>query len=130
MEAAETVRNEVARSLGPATKVRRMKNEAPIEIRDLDEETTREEVLGAVSAMSEGNAAWLVSLRRAYGDAKTAVVVVSAVVAKQICAVGQLRVGLVYARVRHMELPPRCHRCLAFGYMVRDCRRPTGPVSA
>lgn len=120
-EAAETVKNEVARSLGAAAKVHRMADEAPIEIRDLDEETTREEVLGAVSTLPEGNTARLVSLRRAYGNAKTAVVVVPSLVARQICAVGRLRVGLVYARVRHTQLPPRCFRCLAFGHQVRDC---------
>lgn len=118
-DAAEAVKNEVARTLGPAAKVRQMMDEAPIEIRDLDEETTREEVLAAVSALSEANTARLVSLRIAYGE--TAVVVVPSVVARRICAVGRLRVGLVYARVRRAELPPRCLRCLAFGHLTREC---------
>lgn len=122
VEAAEAVKNEVARSLGPAAKVRRMMNEAPIEIRDLDEETTNEEVLAAVSALPEGKTARLVSLRHTYGDAKTAVVVLPAAAAKQICTVGRIRVGLVYARVRHTELSPRCLRCLAFGHQTNDCK--------
>lgn len=120
-EATEVVREEVARSLGSVAKVRRMTDEAPIEIRDLDGETTSEEVLGAVSALPDGNITRLVSLRMVYGNTKTAVVVLPSVAAKRICAVGRLRVGLVYTRVLHTELPSRCFRCLAFGHQMRDC---------
>lgn len=98
-DAAETVRQEIARSLGPTAKVRRMADESPIEIRDLDDETSGEEVLGAISAQIGDESARLVSLRRAYGGTKTAVVVLLSVVAKRLCATGRIRVGLVFARV-------------------------------
>lgn len=120
-DAAETVRQEIVRSLGPTAKVRRMANESPIEIRDLDDETSGEEVLEAVSAQIGEESAQLVSLRRTYGDAKTAVVVLPSEAAKRLCTAGRIRVGLVYARVRHAELPPRCLRCLAFGHLARSC---------
>lgn len=98
-----------------------MMDEAPIEIRNLDEETTGKEVLAAVSALLEANTVRLVSLRIAYGDTRTAVVVVPTVVARRICAVGRLRVGLVYARVRHTELSTRCLHCLVIGHLARKC---------
>lgn len=65
--AAESVRKEVVRSLGPTAKVKKMENSATIEIRDLDGETNSEEVVGAVADLSGGTTARLVSLRKTFG---------------------------------------------------------------
>lgn len=127
---AETVREEVRRSLDPTAKVWRMTDESPIEVRDLNDETTSEEVLGAISVQTGDSAARLVSLRRVYGSAKTAVVILPSAAAKRLYTVGRLRVGLVYTRVRHTKFPSRCFRCMAFGHQARDCTEGTGSASA
>lgn len=71
----EVVKEEVVRSLGQAAKVQRMVNEAPIEVRDLENETMSEEVLSAVLFLVGEGLVRLVSLRKTFGSAKTAVMV-------------------------------------------------------
>lgn len=63
----------------------------------------------------------LVSLRNTYGESKTAVLLIPSALAKRLCGLGRLQVGLVYTRVRLVDLPPPCFRCLAFGHTVKDC---------
>lgn len=121
---AETVKAEITRALGAGATVRKLENSSVVEIRDLDAETTKEEVLNAVnSTCKEGNSK-LVSLRKVVDDTQTAVVSLQSMAAKRLCESGRLRVGLVYARVRPTELPPRCFRCLAFGHVLEDCKGP------
>lgn len=83
-----------------------------MEIRDLDSETTKKEILEAVSSSHDDVGAKLVSLKKSFGDAQTAVVILPSACAKRIFALGRLRVGLA-------ELPQRCYRCLAFDHVVR-----------
>lgn len=120
-DSAEVVRAELVRSLGPEARVRKLENSSAVEIRDLDAETTRDEVLEAVGGPGGPGDVRLVSLRQMYGGAQAAIVSLPAMEAKRLCSAGRLRVGLVYARVRSIELPDRCYRCLAFGHVRRDC---------
>lgn len=120
-EAAEKMRQEVARSLGPDAKVRRMGDEAPVEICDLDELVTKDEVLAAVAQAVEGGATRLVSLRWTFWNSQTAVVVLPTSKARHLCAFERIRIGLVNARVRQTELLPRCYRCLGFGHLSKEC---------
>lgn len=120
-DSAENVRAEVERSLGSDAKVRKLEETSPVEIRDLDEETTKEEILDAVNAYAGGSTARVVSMRKVFGGAQTALVVLPSTEAKRLCAEGRLRVGLVYARIRHTEIRERCYRCLSFGHWARSC---------
>lgn len=120
----EKVRQEMTRSLGADTRVRRMGGETPLEICDVDELTDKEKVLAAMAQAADGSVPRLGSLRRTYRSAKITVVVLPTPMAKRLYAAGRIRVGLVYARVRQAELPSRCYRCLAFGHIAREC---TGP---
>lgn len=120
-KAAEMVKQEVFRSLGPDARVRRMGDETTINVLDLNELITMEEVLAAIAQATESCAARLVSLRQIYGKTQTAVVVVPVLVARRLCDTGRIKVGLVYARVRRTELPPRYYRCLAFDHFSREC---------
>lgn len=120
-EVAKVVKDEVARSLGPDEAIRMTDDSTAVEIRDMDEMTTKEEVLEAVLALGDFQGAKVVSLRKAYGGTQTAVVLIPTRAAKRLCTTGRLRVGLVYARVRAAELPDRCYKCLAFGHRSREC---------
>lgn len=62
-------RQEVARSLGPDAKVWRIKDKSTVEIRDLDDLTSKEEMLSEVSRVAGGGAIRFVSLRRAFENA-------------------------------------------------------------
>lgn len=120
-EAMSTVKAEVERSLGPGATVKRLEDLSPVELRDLDEETTAEEVREAVSACCGGGSVKVASIRKMFGGAQAAIVLLPAATAKKLCTVGRLRVGLIYARVRPSELPTRCFKCHSFGHMAREC---------
>lgn len=121
VEAAKVVRDEVERSLGPDATVRMAEDSTAVEIRDVDEITTKEEILEGVLALGDSRGAKVVSLRKAYGGAQTAVVLIPTRAARRLCTTGRLQVGLIYARVRATELPDRCFNCLAFGHWSREC---------
>lgn len=120
-DSADSVRAEVERSLGSDAKVRKLEESSPVEIRDLDEETSKDEILDAVNTYTGGNVARVVNMRKAFGGAQTALVVLPSVEAKRLCEEGRLRVGLVYARVRPTEIRERCYKCLSFGHWARSC---------
>lgn len=117
----ETVRAEVARSMGPKASVRVLEDKSPVEILDLDAETTTHEVTEALAGHDGGAEARVVSLRKAYGRSQTAVILLPSAAAARLCKAGRMRVGLVYARVRHTELKQRCFKCLNFNHMAREC---------
>lgn len=93
----------------------------PVEVRDMDEVTTKKEVLEAIKILGDTSGTRVVSMRRAYGGAQTAVVLIPKLAATKICEAGRIRVGLVYARVRPTVLSDRCFRCLAFGHVAGKC---------
>lgn len=117
----EAVRAEVARSMGPKASVRVLEDKSPIEILDIDAETTTQEVADALVRHDGGTEARVVSLRKAYGGSQTAVILLPSAVAARLCKAGRIRVGLVYARVRHTELKQRGFKCLNFNHMAREC---------
>lgn len=121
-ETTDVVRGVVERSLGSGATVTKLKDSATVELRDLDAMTTPEEVLEALSGEAGSESPKLVSIRKAYGGSQTAVVRMPISAANAICAGGRIRVGLVYAQVRHTIVPTRCFRCLFFGHLVRDCK--------
>lgn len=74
VDAAELIRKKVSRSLGPETKVRRLENSASIVIRDLDGETSKDEIMEVLSDLNIVGAR-CVSILKAYGGSQSAVVV-------------------------------------------------------
>lgn len=65
-DSAATVKQEVERSLGLGAAVRMTEDLTLIEVRDLNEMTTKEEVLEAALALGDSHGASVVSIRRAY----------------------------------------------------------------
>lgn len=89
-----------------------MDDPTAVEIRDLESATTKKKILVAVPGSHDDVGAKLVSLKKSFGDAQTAVVILPSTCAKRIFALDRLCVGLD-------ELPQRCYRCLAFDHVVR-----------
>ncbi|XP_015117357.1 uncharacterized protein LOC107041356 [Diachasma alloeum] len=94
-----------------------------IEIKDLDDMTTKEEILKAL-CKTAGNEVQMTqdaikSLRKAYGGTQTALVTLSVLVAKKILGDhGKIRIGWVNCRVKRVERPVKCFKCWHYGHLA------------
>lgn len=122
----ETVRAEILRSVFEISNVRTMQKKAIIEILDLDEWTTEEEVTEAVSTLTgvDKISCKVMSLSKRYGGTQIALIETTAEVARKILKGERLLVGVVSCRVREAELSLRCIRCHSFGHSSKEY---TGP---
>jgi len=119
-ESADLVKAEIERSMGPGASVMKTGSNALIELRHLDGMTNAKNVAEtivreSIVSLTEVN---VLNIRWANGGFQAATV--PAVVARLMCQVGRLRVGLVYSRVGLSEGRTRCYRCFAFGHESRD----------
>lgn len=104
--------------------VKSLTEESLVDIRDIDEVTTMEEVCLALNSQIpdiEINPSNIRSLRKAYGGTQTATISLPSVVAKKLIEVGKVRIGWVICRIRAKVQPRRCFKCLDFGHMSRNC---------
>lgn len=112
--------------LGSDADVRSVTQEILIDIRDIDEITTKEEVLEALvnfsEKMSNLQEASIKSLRRGFGGTQIATVGLSAPLANILCDAGKLRIGWVVCRVRQKLSPRKCFKCFEFGHISVNCK--------
>lgn len=125
-EQVEAVWAEVSRSAGEDIEVRTLQQKALLEIRDMDQWVSQEEVIEAVVLTTGANrdAVRMIGLRKRYGGTQTALVVVPKVLCRNVLLQGRIRVGMVNCRVRQGVSRARCFRCLSFGYTSKDCDGP------
>jgi hypothetical protein len=94
-----------------------------VEIRDIDEFTTKEEVLDALkSALGDTSLRneCIRSLRRAFRDTQIATVRLSSTHAMNLLQAG-IKIGWVRCRVREKVWPTHCFRCWRFGHVAAKC---------
>ncbi|CAB0027842.1 unnamed protein product [Trichogramma brassicae] len=103
-----------------------------IEIKDLDEVTTKEEICGALRTppgwchrAGSGSGR---SLRKAFAGTQTAVVTLPDQLAAKAIKLGRIRVGWVNCRIREKNEVRRCYRCWEPGHMAARCRGPDRKV--
>jgi len=93
-------------------------------VKDLDEVTTKEEVLESLIAEFgeiQLSAASIVSLRRAYGGTQIATIRLPAKSAEKLLEAEKVRIGWVVCRVRRKTTPIRCFKCMEFGHVAGRC---------
>lgn len=101
--------------------------EEDLEIKDLDELVTKEEVHEAlqlaVGADLKIPLDVVRSLRKAYGGTLTAAVTVPAAMAKAIIGEsGKIRIGWVNCRIRKVERLVKCYKCWHYGHLAMRCK--------
>jgi len=125
-EEVEAIRKEVAKTTGDGAEVRSLQQRMRIEIRDIDQWTTAEEVADAVSVASGSNHAdtRVINIRKGFGASQTALALVPTAIGKKVVEQGRMKIGMVNCRIRQAERKMRCFRCLSSGHMSRECNGP------
>lgn len=127
---AAEIKKTVADILGNEATVVTKVPEVAIEIKDLDETTTKYEVLEALLKVVNGyNSITLdaiTSIRPTYAGTQTATVQVDVPTATKIVGDrGKIKIGWVNCRVRRVEKPMKCYRCWRYGHLAGNCTSTT-----
>lgn len=119
-------RDAVSVVLGNNAEVRAAGQETTIEIKDIDEVTTEEEILEALrkfsNKMENLQMSSIKTIRTAYGGTRTATVSLGVPQANILMDAGKIKIGWVVCRIRQKVLPKRCFKCLDFGHIAVNCR--------
>ncbi|KRF78179.1 uncharacterized protein [Drosophila virilis] len=95
-----------------------------VEIRDLDELATKEEVVEAVkNALNDDSLLIesIKSLRPAFGGQQRATITLPAPTARTLVEKANVRIGWVVCRIRAIDQPKRCFEYQGFGYIAANC---------
>ncbi|CAB0037913.1 unnamed protein product [Trichogramma brassicae] len=127
VENASDLGDELGKVLGTAATASALLHTSSIEIKDLDECATKEEVTAALDALlgvpvSERDPAK--SLRKAYAGTQVAVVALPDDLAATALKLGHVRIGWVNCGIRAREEAARCYRCWSPGHVAARCKGP------
>lgn len=119
-------RNAIEGVLGPVAEVRALTHEVLLEIKDIDEVTTKEDVYEALINISEKlktlHPSSIKSMRKAYRCTQTATIGLSSVLASVLIETAKIRIGWAVCRIREKIVPRRCYRCQNFGHTAFKCK--------
>lgn len=126
VEAAERLRKAIVEVLGKEAKVEFNPKATLVEIKDLESETTEEEVKNAVAKATDTspNSISVIRILPSFGGDKMAVVKINCKEAEKLNKAGKLTVGLVRCRVKLKPPIIRCYRCHEYGHFIANCRGP------
>ena len=121
-------------AVGEKAEIKSLVSKRSLEVSDLDETVTREEVVAALCiALGKPDLGDQRRLYKRFGGVRTAVVRLTEVDARSLLGLGRLRVGWVKCRIREdvevSRLPGRkdtCWRCGARCTWPRSARLPLG----
>ncbi|XP_041451718.1 uncharacterized protein LOC121405177 [Drosophila obscura] len=102
----------VQEALGSTAEVRSLTETAIIEVKDIDEVSTQEEVLAELTEQAGV----------AINEAQTLTLKVSPTVAATLIGKGRIRLGWGYCRIRPKTTPRRCFKCMEFGHIATNCK--------
>ncbi|CAB0039106.1 unnamed protein product [Trichogramma brassicae] len=124
VENASDLGEELGKVLGTAATASALLHTSTIEIKDLDECATKEEVTAALDALlgvPVSKRDPVKSLRKAYAGTQVAVVALPDDLVATALKLGHVRIGWVNCRIRAREEAARCYRCWSPGHL------PSGP---
>uniref|UniRef100_A0ABD2WJQ6 Reverse transcriptase domain-containing protein n=2 Tax=Trichogramma kaykai TaxID=54128 RepID=A0ABD2WJQ6_9HYME len=124
---ASDLGEELGKVLGAAATASALQHTSMIEIKDLDECVTKEEVTMALDTLLGVQVSKrdpVKSLRRAYSGTQVAVVALPDDLAATALKLGHIRIGWVNCQIRDREEAARCYRCWSPGHVAARCRGP------
>ena len=115
----------VSSTLIGSAKVQALSHKETVDIEDLDETTTAEEVAQAITSVTGPGivTAENIKLRASYSGTQAANVLLPVAASKKLMKTRKLRVGWVNCRVRLRETVTRCFKCHEIGHLARNCKR-------
>ncbi|CAB0037844.1 unnamed protein product [Trichogramma brassicae] len=127
VENASDLGEELGKVLGTAATASALLHTSTIEIKDLDECATKEELTAALDALlgvPVSKRDPVKSLRKAYAGKQVAVVALPDDLAATALKLGHVRIGWVNCRIRAREEAARCYRCWSPGHVAARCKGP------
>ncbi|XP_015119087.1 uncharacterized protein LOC107042533 [Diachasma alloeum] len=126
-DGASKLRTAIVNLLGDEAEVLSKGPQEDLEIKDLDETTSKEDVIEALRVATgeehEIQADEVKSLSKAYGGNQTASVRLTATTAKKILRKHRkIKIGWVSCRVKRMERPLKCFKCWHYGHLAIKCK--------
>lgn len=110
--------------------IRRLSTNTTLEVHDIDDVTTAEDVKNAIVKMigdKHKDSVLVRTLRQSFRGTQIAVVTVPARLANSITSKRTIRIGWTDARVREKGGIPRCYNCLQYGHIATKCKEPKNP---
>ncbi|CAB0032299.1 unnamed protein product [Trichogramma brassicae] len=124
---ASTLGAELGKVLGDAATASALQHTTMIEIRDLDECTTKDEIAEALSTSLSAphlNKHVIKTLRKASAETQAAVAKFPDDLVGKALKLGHIWIGWVNCRIRGREDTLRCYRCWSSGHVSARCKGP------
>uniref|UniRef100_A0A0R3NVW3 CCHC-type domain-containing protein n=1 Tax=Drosophila pseudoobscura pseudoobscura TaxID=46245 RepID=A0A0R3NVW3_DROPS len=111
-------------ALGDKAAVKAMQETVAVEVLNIDELTTGDEVCEAKAAAIDGDLPQgaVPYMRKACGATQVATLNLQPALVKKLLELGKVRIGWVVCRVRQRIAPTRCFKCMAYGHTAARCR--------
>lgn len=125
-EDMDTLIAQLKSAAGPSHTVELMRAKTWIQIRDMDGDTTAEEVKAALSDLigEEANACKVTITRPNWRKQRTAIVEVAEDSAAKLMQAGKVRIGWIVCRIYKKTMVTRCYNCLGYGHYRDQCKGP------
>ncbi|CAB0040989.1 unnamed protein product [Trichogramma brassicae] len=127
VEYASTLGAELDKVLGDTATASALQHTTMIEIRDLDECSTKDEIAEALSTSLSAphiNKTAVKTLRKAYAGTQVAVAALPDDLAAKALKLGHIRISWVNCRIRGREDTLHCYRCWSPGHVSARCKGP------
>lgn len=113
----------ISKALGQEAEVKALEQRVEVMVKDIDEITTKEEIIAAVKAQFEEDVPMEhIVLRKSFGGTQTAVIRLQLSGVVKLLKAGKIKIGWVICRIRERKTLTRCFRCLEYGHHAKQCR--------
>lgn len=122
---AAEITKKIGEVLGQETTVKMLVRRSVVEIKDIDEVTTKQEIGEALNGLLGEEIvteADVVSLRQAFGGTQAATVTLPAHRSRALLDIGKVKIGWSVCRLRERTTLTKCFKCLGFGHISKHCK--------